>query len=122
MCSETALAQWHGCGGFARQGKRGWGTQVVDRLSTDLRHDFPDMRGISPRNLRGSCPHLMKRGKTKLATIGRNIEFGLALGTNRYHQSCTNRKSANNNGDGRRSIFGERTGDSCRRQSRLIDA
>jgi len=70
----------------------------------------------------GSCPLLMMRGKTKLATIGRNIEFGLALGANRHHQSCTNRKSANNNGDGRRSIFGERTGDPCRRQSRLIDA
>jgi len=62
----------------------------------------------------GSCTHLVKREKTKLATIGRNIEFGLALGAHR--------KSANNNGDGRRSIFGERTCDPCRRQSRLIDA
>jgi len=35
-----------------RQETRGWGTQVIDRLSADLRHAFPDMRGFSPRNLR----------------------------------------------------------------------
>lgn len=30
----------------------GWGTKVVDRLSADLRHEFPEMSGFSPRNLR----------------------------------------------------------------------
>ncbi len=35
-----------------RQETHGWGTQVIDRLSTDLRHAFPDMKGFSPRNLR----------------------------------------------------------------------
>ncbi len=35
-----------------RQETHGWGTQVIDRLSADLRHTFPDMRGFSPRNLR----------------------------------------------------------------------
>ncbi len=35
-----------------RQETHGWGTQVIDRLSADLRHAFPDMRGFSPRNLR----------------------------------------------------------------------
>ncbi len=35
-----------------RQETHGWGTQVIDRLSADLRRAFPDMRGFSPRNLR----------------------------------------------------------------------
>lgn len=30
----------------------GWGTKVVDRLSADLRHEFPEMSGFSPRNLK----------------------------------------------------------------------
>ena len=34
-----------------RQREEGWGTKVIDRLSADLRQTFPDMRGISPRNL-----------------------------------------------------------------------
>jgi predicted nuclease of restriction endonuclease-like (RecB) superfamily len=35
-----------------RQETHGWGTQVIDRLSADLRRAFPDMKGFSPRNLR----------------------------------------------------------------------
>ena len=35
-----------------RQGKAGWGAKIVDRLSMDLRKEFPDMRGFSPRNLK----------------------------------------------------------------------
>lgn len=34
-----------------RQEREGWGTKVVDRLSTDLRDEYPDMQGLSPRNL-----------------------------------------------------------------------
>ena len=34
-----------------RQEREGWGTKVIDRLSHDLREAFPDMRGLSPRNL-----------------------------------------------------------------------
>lgn len=34
-----------------RQEDLGWGSAVVDRLSTDLRNEFPDMAGFSPRNL-----------------------------------------------------------------------
>jgi predicted nuclease of restriction endonuclease-like (RecB) superfamily len=29
----------------------GWGTKIVERLSNDLRRDFPDMKGTSARNL-----------------------------------------------------------------------
>ncbi|MDD1754948.1 MAG: DUF1016 N-terminal domain-containing protein [Methanothrix sp.] len=35
-----------------RQEKEGWGAKVIDRLSADLRDSFPDMRGLSPRNLK----------------------------------------------------------------------
>lgn len=32
--------------------KEGWGAKIVTQLSSDLRSEFPDMKGISPRNLR----------------------------------------------------------------------
>jgi predicted nuclease of restriction endonuclease-like (RecB) superfamily len=37
---------------LGRQEKEGWGTRVIDRLSTDLRQTFPDMQGLSARNLK----------------------------------------------------------------------
>lgn len=36
---------------LARQQSEGWGAKVVSRLSADLCHAFPDMKGLSPRNL-----------------------------------------------------------------------
>jgi predicted nuclease of restriction endonuclease-like (RecB) superfamily len=35
-----------------RQAHEGWGSRVIDRLSADLRRDFPDMTGLSARNLK----------------------------------------------------------------------
>jgi predicted nuclease of restriction endonuclease-like (RecB) superfamily len=35
-----------------RQSADGWGARVIDRLSADLEEAFPDMRGLSPRNLK----------------------------------------------------------------------
>ena len=35
-----------------RQNSEGWGAKVIDRLSSDLRRAFPDMKGLSPRNLK----------------------------------------------------------------------
>lgn len=34
-----------------RQEREGWGTKVIERLATDLRHEFPDMKGFSRANL-----------------------------------------------------------------------
>jgi predicted nuclease of restriction endonuclease-like (RecB) superfamily len=34
-----------------RQTREGWGAKVIDRLARDLRRSFPDMQGLSPRNL-----------------------------------------------------------------------
>ena len=36
---------------LARQKKDGWGTKVIERLARDLRSEFPEMQGLSPRNL-----------------------------------------------------------------------
>lgn len=35
-----------------RQKQAGWGAKVIDRLSEDLRKAYPDMQGLSPRNLK----------------------------------------------------------------------
>jgi predicted nuclease of restriction endonuclease-like (RecB) superfamily len=34
-----------------RQDREGWGGKVIDRLASDLRAEFPEMRGLSVRNL-----------------------------------------------------------------------
>lgn len=36
---------------FERQSRDGWGSSVVERLSMDLRREFPDIKGFSARNL-----------------------------------------------------------------------
>src|SRR5689334_18025090 len=37
---------------LARQQTEGWGTRVIDRLADDLHRAFPDMTGLSARNLK----------------------------------------------------------------------
>jgi len=50
---ELVLLYWTiGRDILAQQAAQGWGAGVIDRLSRDLRREFPDMRGFSPRNLR----------------------------------------------------------------------
>ncbi|OOO33561.1 UNVERIFIED_ORG: hypothetical protein BTE55_09805 [Rhizobium sophorae] len=50
---ELILLYWNiGREILARQTKEGWGARVIDRLATDLRRDFPEMTGLSPRNLK----------------------------------------------------------------------
>ena len=50
---ELILLYWQ-IGGdiLARQQTEGWGAKVIDRLSRDLMHEFPDMKGFSVRNLK----------------------------------------------------------------------
>ena len=36
---------------IVRQEREGWGAKVLERLSEDLRRAFPDMKGLSARNL-----------------------------------------------------------------------
>lgn len=35
-----------------QQKKEGWGTKVIDRFITDLKTAFPNMKGLSPRNVK----------------------------------------------------------------------
>jgi predicted nuclease of restriction endonuclease-like (RecB) superfamily len=49
---ELVLLYW-GVGKeiLTRQREDGWGAKVIERLSNDLRREFPEMKGLSPRNL-----------------------------------------------------------------------
>ena len=50
---ELILLYWSiGRDILARQASQGWGSKVVQQLSTDLRRAFPDMKGFSARNLK----------------------------------------------------------------------
>ena len=50
---ELVLLYWRiGRDILERQAKGGWGSKVVDRLAHDLRVEFPEMKGFSPRNLK----------------------------------------------------------------------
>lgn len=46
-----------------RQGAQGWGSAIVERLSEDLRREFPDAKGFSVANLR----HMRKAAEIFLA-------------------------------------------------------
>jgi predicted nuclease of restriction endonuclease-like (RecB) superfamily len=50
---ELVMLYWDiGCGIVEKQKTAGWGEAVVERLASDLRAEFPDMRGFSARTLR----------------------------------------------------------------------
>lgn len=49
---ELILLYWHiGRAILAQQQQQGWGKKVINRLSKDLKREFPDMKGFSARNL-----------------------------------------------------------------------
>ncbi len=52
--NEEQIRLYHsiGCEILERRGRQGWGAKVIDRLSSDLREAFPDMKGLSSRNLK----------------------------------------------------------------------
>ena len=50
---EMILLYWQiGRDILTRQEQEGWGAKVIDRLGADLRRAFPEMTGLSPRNLK----------------------------------------------------------------------
>ena len=50
---ELVLLYWNiGRAILQEQEKHGWGAKVIDRLGADLRREFPNMSGFSPRNLK----------------------------------------------------------------------
>nr|WP_307858782.1 DUF1016 N-terminal domain-containing protein [Curtobacterium flaccumfaciens] len=52
MNTELVSLYW-GIGAtiLQRQGDEGWGSNVIGRLAADLRAEFPEIKGFSPRNL-----------------------------------------------------------------------
>jgi len=51
--SALVMMYWEiGASILARQRESGWGAKVIDRMSHDLKEEFPDMSGFSPRNLK----------------------------------------------------------------------
>ena len=51
--SELVLLYWDlGSEILRREKDEGWGAKVVELLARDLKAEFPDMQGFSPRNLR----------------------------------------------------------------------
>jgi len=50
---ELVLLYWSiGRDILSRQESEGWGTKIIDRLASDLRLEFPEMTGLSARNLK----------------------------------------------------------------------
>ena len=50
---ELVLLYWQiGREILSKQQQQGWGAKVIDRLSSDLRSAFPEMKGFSSRNLK----------------------------------------------------------------------
>jgi predicted nuclease of restriction endonuclease-like (RecB) superfamily len=50
---EMTLLYWHiGREILLRQEQQGWGSKVINRLSQDLKREFPDMKGFSRSNLK----------------------------------------------------------------------
>ena len=50
---ELILLYWEiGRRILEHQKEEGWGAKVIDRLARDLRSEFPEMKGFSPRNLK----------------------------------------------------------------------
>ena len=50
---ELVLLYWHiGQRILAQQAQEGWGAKVIDQLARDLKAEFPELKGFSPRNLK----------------------------------------------------------------------
>jgi predicted nuclease of restriction endonuclease-like (RecB) superfamily len=50
--SELVMLYWRiGSEIINRAGTQSWGSKVIEQLARDLKHEFPDMKGLSPRNL-----------------------------------------------------------------------
>lgn len=50
---ELVLLYWRmGRQILQQQDQEGWGSKIIDRLADDLRREFPEMKGLSSRNLK----------------------------------------------------------------------
>ena len=50
---ELVLLYWQiGRDILERQDRAGWGAKIIESLASDLHHEFPELKGFSPRNLK----------------------------------------------------------------------
>ena len=63
---------------LSRQENEPWGSGSIKRLAGDLRHEFPDMKGLSPTNLQymRASP---RRGRTQFPNAALGIAVGASL-------------------------------------------
>jgi predicted nuclease of restriction endonuclease-like (RecB) superfamily len=59
-----------------RETEQGWGAKIVERLSNDLRAEFPGMTGLSFRNLRYMRDFALVMVQRNVATGCGNIAVG----------------------------------------------
>jgi len=59
-----------------RQQTEGWGTSVVEQLSLDLKHEFPAMTGLSPRNIWRMRAFFLAWSEENLAQLVAEIPWG----------------------------------------------
>jgi predicted nuclease of restriction endonuclease-like (RecB) superfamily len=52
--NQELVGLYHHIGGeiLGRRTSQGWGAKIIDRLASDLRVAFPDLKGFSSRNLK----------------------------------------------------------------------
>src|SRR3990167_10450159 len=52
--NKELILLYHHIGGqiLQAQARHGWGAKIIDTLSKDLKAEFPEMKGFSPRNLK----------------------------------------------------------------------
>ncbi len=52
--NQEQIQLYHDIGNdiLERQNHQSWGTKVIDKLSSDLRAEFPEIKGFSSRNLK----------------------------------------------------------------------
>jgi predicted nuclease of restriction endonuclease-like (RecB) superfamily len=74
--NEEQIRLYHsiGCDIIDRQKQQGWGSKIINRLASDLQESFPEMKGLSSRNLKymsvfaKKCPDL-KIGQQSAAQL-----------------------------------------------------
>ena len=94
---ELVLLYW-GIGRdiLARQNEHGWGAKVIDRLRQDLRREFPEITGFSPRNLK----YMRALAQVRHESIEKSAKcFGISSGCRRVYTTFAIKAEAVRDGD-----------------------
>lgn len=79
--NELLGVYWEIGNAIAEQEKlAGWGGKIIDKLATDLKAEFPEMKGLSPRNLRYmrdfalAWPEILQQPAAKLQSTDNELD------------------------------------------------